>query len=189
MKDRIRGHLNNGKFKRQPPLFSNALKKYGVGGFKWISIEYNIDELDEMEVFWIKQLKTLFPNGYNLEIGGKAGKQLTSAHKNKISESEMGKYVSMESRIKMSKSRTGDKNHNFGKAKSTEWKNKRSASTKGDNNPIHKKKDPKYIEKIASVKNLINNTTLSNKDISLKVGVTYECVRLIRNGKIWKDNK
>lgn len=67
--NRICSHLwdakNNSKY-----FFHKALKKYGKENFKWIPIEYPVEELNEMEQFWIKTLNTKAPNGYNLTDGG-----------------------------------------------------------------------------------------------------------------------
>lgn len=52
-----------------------AINKYGENSFKVDLIETckNRDELNEREIFWIKELNTLSPNGYNLTKGGDAG--------------------------------------------------------------------------------------------------------------------
>ena len=53
-------------------LLNKALKKYGRNNFVNGVIEYctNEEELNEKEEFWIKELNTLQPNGYNISASG-----------------------------------------------------------------------------------------------------------------------
>jgi len=65
-------------------LIIAAIKKYGRENFKKEIIEYckSIDELNEKEIYWIKELNTLVPNGYNIGTGGEGGDTFTN-HPNK----------------------------------------------------------------------------------------------------------
>jgi hypothetical protein len=69
-----------------------AIRKHGSENFKIEEIERcnSIDELNSRETHWIRHLKTLAPNGYNLNEGGNNAKR-TEETKNKISLSKMGK--------------------------------------------------------------------------------------------------
>ncbi len=51
--------------------FHKALRKYGMGGFKWKTLEKcnNIDELKEREIQYIAELNT-YEHGYNSTKGG-----------------------------------------------------------------------------------------------------------------------
>lgn len=53
-------------------LLNNAIKKYGKENFKKEIICECIpkEELDEKEKFWIKELNSKYPNGYNITGGG-----------------------------------------------------------------------------------------------------------------------
>jgi len=66
---RIKSHLNEGARDNLP--FHNALLKY-IKFFEWTVLEVcqSKEEMDEMEFHFIKQYDTLFPNGYNLTLGG-----------------------------------------------------------------------------------------------------------------------
>ena len=100
-------------------LFHRALKKRGVGGFVIVRFNYPIDELDYWEQFWISKLNTIFPDGYNLTIGGKSLRGpnhpwyghkhseetkktmhvvKSEEHKRKISKALKGRIVSEETR-------------------------------------------------------------------------------------------
>jgi len=54
---------------------------------KYEIIEDNIilEHLDEREIFWIKELNSLAPNGYNLESGGNYKKEISDLVKDNIS--------------------------------------------------------------------------------------------------------
>lgn len=67
------------------------------------------------------------------------GRHHTEESKRKNSESHKGKFPSVETRIKLSESRRGEKNPNYGKPRSEEAKKKQSETMKGrycgENNP------------------------------------------------------
>lgn len=115
----VRGVKNRfNEHARQPNSYiGRSIRKYGKGNFelKIIDTSYNIDELNEKEVYWIKQLDTQKPKGYNLIGGG--GNVVGLRH-------------SLESRIKMSEvqkslaNQVGHKNHYYGKKHSDETRRK-----------------------------------------------------------------
>ena len=51
-----------------------AFRKYGIENFSFEIIEEltDVNELDNRERFWIKELDCLTPNGYNILVGGQA---------------------------------------------------------------------------------------------------------------------
>ena len=83
----------------------NAIKKYGKENFnvKEIDRATNQNELNEKEIFWIKKLDTLYPNGYNLTTGGEHP-ILTEITKLKLRIANLGKRPSLETLKKMSAS-------------------------------------------------------------------------------------
>jgi len=57
--------------KNQSHYLNNAIRKYGANDFVVELIEYcEISNADERETHYIKELGSLFPNGYNLKNGG-----------------------------------------------------------------------------------------------------------------------
>lgn len=69
--DHISEAINNTK-KKQCTYLNNAIRNYGKDSFKCELIERcALDELNDLETFWIKVHKSLYPNGYNLTKGGK----------------------------------------------------------------------------------------------------------------------
>jgi hypothetical protein len=70
-KDHISEALCNTK-KKQCSYLNNSIRAYGKGAFKVeLILECNKEELDTMEQKYINDYNTLYPNGYNLTIGGK----------------------------------------------------------------------------------------------------------------------
>jgi group I intron endonuclease len=72
-KDHISEAINNTK-KKQCWYLNNAIRKYGVESF---AVEVlcicKKEDMNRLEQQYIKEFNTLYPNGYNLTIGGKTG--------------------------------------------------------------------------------------------------------------------
>jgi group I intron endonuclease len=50
-----------------------AVMKYNVENFKISLVEKcNDDILNDKEIYWIKELNTIYPNGYNVQFGGRS---------------------------------------------------------------------------------------------------------------------
>jgi group I intron endonuclease len=79
---RYRPHGHEGRFrchiseafstkKNQSHFLNNAIRKYGVADFVVELIECcEIKDADEREIYYIKELNSLYPAGYNLKNGG-----------------------------------------------------------------------------------------------------------------------
>lgn len=107
----------------------NARNKYGVDNFGFeILKECDDKELDYWEKYYIKELNTKVPYGYNMTDGGEAswvkGKHLSEEHKKKIGKANKGKKRSTEAKRKWSEAHKG-------KHLSEEHKKKISEALKG----------------------------------------------------------
>jgi hypothetical protein len=73
-----KNYLGSGK------LIKQAIKKYGYQHFKKEILQecYSKEELCKYEIFWINELNSISPNGYNICFGGNGG-DTTSFHPNK----------------------------------------------------------------------------------------------------------
>ena len=80
-KERIKNHK---KPSSNCTLLKRALDKYGDEMTYEIIEEVPIDQLDEREIYWIKELNSLAPNGYNCSSGGNDKKILSQVLKNNI---------------------------------------------------------------------------------------------------------
>lgn len=70
---RFRCHISEAfsKKKNQSHFLNNAIRKYGADDFVVELIECcEINKSDEREIHYIKELNSLYPNGYNLKNGG-----------------------------------------------------------------------------------------------------------------------
>jgi len=77
-KDHISEAICNTK-KKQCTYLNNAIRKYGKEAFNVKLITTcPIEELDTMEEKCIKEYNCLYPNGYNLTVGGKVFKNITT---------------------------------------------------------------------------------------------------------------
>lgn len=126
LSERMRRHKTSAR-SGVDTLFYRAMRKHGVDNFKIHLLEVCDDAvLSEREVYWIKELNSKSPNGYNTTIGG----EKLFGKNNPF----YGKTHSLESKKKISdrgKLLVGDKNPFYGKTHSTETKNKiREANTK-----------------------------------------------------------
>ena len=96
-------------------VLGNAIRKYGMEAFKQETLcKAPVSELNRLEQRFIRELGTLVPNGYNLTTGGGAGRECSDG-----------------TRKKMSESRKGEKNPNFGKKHSKETLEKILEARKG----------------------------------------------------------
>lgn len=108
LEKRWRRHTWISSIKRDAMAISNAIKKYGKENFKIEKIDEvsNIDELNEKEIFYIKEYNSLSPKGYNLSNGG-GGFNPTQETIEKIRKSNLGKKASPETIQKLRESHLG----------------------------------------------------------------------------------
>lgn len=116
LQERIKYHKND-KQTRTP--FYDDIRKYGWENFTVNIIEEcEVEELNDREIYWIVEKQTVYPNGYNLKIGGhqsshhqltrekmsklKTGSKFTESHKKNIRESNLGRKHTEETKRKMS---------------------------------------------------------------------------------------
>ena len=95
----------------------NALNKYGVAAFTFevlVDKECTKEELNDLEVHYIKELDTRAPQGFNLRGGGDV-QWIHNWTRQKMSLKKLGKKATDATRIKMSASRKGALNPRYGK--------------------------------------------------------------------------
>ena len=110
VRDAMRPHEN----RRGCLAMARAIRKYGKDTFviSVLEVVHTLEEANLRETFWIKELKTLRPGGYNLVSGGGV------------------RELSEEKRRWMS-GRRGPLNPNFGKKFSEEWRMNMSLAMRG----------------------------------------------------------
>lgn len=89
LKDHISEATNNTK-RKQCSYLNNAIRKNGPTAFTVTLLKTcTLDELDTFEQHYIKELNTLYPNGYNLTKGGKTMYIETKLEKHLLSEPKL----------------------------------------------------------------------------------------------------
>lgn len=168
--------LNGSKY-----FFHRAIKKYGIKNFEWEIIHEaeTTEELNELEVHYIKEYNTFLGDGYNLTIGGRgcSGWKHSEEAKKKISEA--------------GKKRKGIKLNDKTKKKIGEYrKGKTYAEIFGEEkaNEILDGLSKNYIEKFGEEKanKIKNKISLNNKssDLNVREKMSKSHKRLLdENGK------
>lgn len=101
-----------------------AINKYGINNMKVeVLVKCPEEDLDLHEEFFIRELNTLHPGGLNIRTGGATG----------------GRHCES-SRQKMRESKTGPKNHNYGKPRTEQAKKNISNAKKGEKHHFYGKK-------------------------------------------------
>ena len=108
---------------------SNAIQKYGKDAFEFTVLEEceTLDQLNEREVHWIKELNTLSPNGYNLHTGG-LNHVCSDETRLKLSLSGKGRIISDVTKLKMSLANIGKKLSDVTKSKLADARRGKRAS-------------------------------------------------------------
>ena len=132
-------------------LIDNARKKYGVENWNTDILKEcdTLDETNYWEAYYIKELNTKAPNGYNLTDGGDGAPAC---------------IVSDETRRKLSEAMKGENNPFYGKHHSEEtikklknriitdeWRKKLSESCKGNKNWLGKHHSEETKEKLSEI--------------------------------------
>jgi group I intron endonuclease len=148
-------------------LIQRAIEKYGIENFKKEILEV-CDELNinEKEKFWIAEFGSKnFDIGYNISSGGNGGDLLTNnPNRDEIlkrrSEILKGREFTDEHKQKLSLSKRGDKNPQYGKSLSDEAKKKLSDVFKG------KKMSDEFRKKVSNGKTGVKFSDEHKKNLS-----------------------
>lgn len=90
---RFKDHFNEAKSnkKNQCSYLNYALLKYGINNFNCEIIQIcKVEELDELEVYYINKFNSIYPNGYNLTKGGKSFNCVNDIYKWKTDQNPKG---------------------------------------------------------------------------------------------------
>jgi group I intron endonuclease len=87
IEQRLAGHKSNNLY------IDNAIRKYGLDNFNIYKLPCDEEDLDYFEIGFIRQLKTLYPDGYNLTSGGNANRICSEETIKKLSKSHIGQVA------------------------------------------------------------------------------------------------
>lgn len=175
----------------------SSIKEHGIENFTKEILEDNVTDgmLCEREVFWIKELNTRHPVGYNLTDGGDGANNISDETKKKISETMKKVAVFSEEFLQQQKQDKKGQNHPmYGTRATEETKKKMSEYHKA--NPVKfwlgKKQPIEVTEKIAAKnrgrkhnQNFIDGMTGENNPFYGKTH-SEETKEKIRDGQINK---
>ena len=160
---RISQHKSDSKKKRATGIAA-AIRNHGLENFTVEVLETcPVDKLNEREKFWIRELNTRTPNGYNLTDGGDGNSNPSEETRKKISENHAdvsgennpnyGKECSPETREKIAAAHRGKPSPRKGVKLSPETKEKIAAAHRGKPSPRKgKKHTPESIAKMSESK-------------------------------------
>ena len=122
-----------------------AFRKYGIKNFQFEVIDEsanNIDELNDLEEFYISFYDTFKGRGYNMTSGGDS-RVMSEETKDKIRQTRLGTKASEETKKLFSEQRMGELNGMYGRTHSKETielMKENRGSIHGKNNPMYGRK-------------------------------------------------
>jgi group I intron endonuclease len=157
------------------PILCRAIRKYGKDAFvhNVLEVVHTLEESNLRETFWIKELNTLSPRGYNCVSGGGV------------------RELSEETRLKMS-GRKGPLSPNFGKKFSEEHRKRISAAKLGQKyRPMSEEVRQKHAR---GMKGKTHSESAKERIRESKIGVprsaeTKEKLRLANLGKKFSEER
>lgn len=161
-------------------VIARAIHNYGWDNFECSVIEECPSQfvMDERERYWISHYNSVFPNGYNADIGGKGKGRVSENTKCKIGSAHRGKHVSSETRARISKSKTG-----VSIPKTEEHKKKIGAANSGENSGSAKL----TWELVRVIRSRYQAGGVKQKDLANEFGVTQCVISLIVRNLIWVE--
>lgn len=184
---RIRNHKGElKKNKSDCKVLQNAYNKYGLDNFRiWIVEECEVWELDNREIFWIKELNShKTEHGYNISWGGSApmrGLKHSQESRNKISKyGRLYHHVSEEGRHNISIANTGY-------IPSEETREKMAESAK--HRPPRSKESLKLSSLIISGENNPNYGKLRSKEVRYKISESHKGMKYSEETKRKQSEK
>jgi hypothetical protein len=83
--DRKKEHLKSFKDNKSQTVLIKAVLKHGVDNFNFEVVEEcNNDQIDEKEIYYIKQYNSKAPNGYNVRSGGREKLNTTNSNRHTV---------------------------------------------------------------------------------------------------------
>ena len=167
---RLNKHKAQINCKNQCSALYSAMRKYGVSTFNIEPIVegcFSKEELNNLEVFFIRNTQSLSPEGYNLQTGG-GSFRLTGCVKEKISNSLKGRDITW-----------GDKISNTLKEKwnNTEYRQKMSESHKGERCGYKKHSKPLRLDLPNDEINDLYKSGVTIYKLTKKYKVSYDTIK------------
>ena len=149
--------FNNPNYLGSGKILSNAIKCYGKENFKKEILEHceTYEQMSEREVFWINELNSIYPNGYNIASGGEGGDTISN-HPNK--------NLIAENHSKWMLENNPTKNRKRSDEEIEKWRKSFGDKSLGENNPMHGRTHAEESKKIMSETRKEWHQNLSDKE-------------------------
>lgn len=160
--------------------FDAALRKYGIESFEYevIDTAKSTEELNKKEIYWIKKLNTMRPNGYNLCEGGNTTRGYSHREESKRKMSVTKKKLG---------SMKGEKNHYYGKHHTKEIREKMSKAWENEARRAKLKEQNKNLDRTYQCRKVLNVETKeifnSIKEAANKYGLKDTHISRVCRGK------
>ena len=183
---RFREHRNKG-YGEEPnkPLY-NAFDKYGIDNFDFEVIEDLTENYNEREKYWIQYYNTLLPNGYNIEPGGEEP-PLNIGEKSPYAEHTKQQIEEIKELLKNTDISFEElaKKYNYSVSSILKINNGKIWFNQNNIYPLRvdKRNRRYYSERALLIIDDLLNTTLTQKEIAKKYGVSRSCVTMINIGE------
>lgn len=148
LSSRIGLHFVDAKRNRKSPLY-DAIRKQKRMDFKIDVLEKNIpiDQLWDKEKHYIKELNTIFPNGYNIALGGGGTSGVIpwdkGIHRSEETKRKISEKFTEERKQKQSERMRGELNPSYGI-------HRNGIKRFGENNPFYKKHHSNETKEVLS---------------------------------------
>ncbi len=187
--ERWLSHIYNAKYEaktnKEVQIIHKAIMKYGIDKFHYEILEYQVENYDEREIYWINYYNSRVPNGYNVAVGGKGIGYGTNSPNAVFDEENLLKCISEISSTQKTFTNIAKKFHCSQEVISAINNGDRYRSDKFSYPLRHA--DTKYsYETLKQIRySLKYELDLTIKDIANKYHADYSQVSEINNGKIY----
>jgi group I intron endonuclease len=137
--------FNNPDYLGSGKILKNAIKHYGKDNFKKEILEHceTYEQMSEREIFWINELGSFYPNGYNIATGGEGGDTISN-HPDKDLISKNHSEWMKENNPTRGRKRTSEEIE--------KWRKSFGDKSLGENNPMYGNTHTEETKKIISDK-------------------------------------
>ena len=187
--------VNRGKLGGNPSsvsLINQAIIKYGKENFSFSILEKDISNYNERECYWINYFNCLFPNGYNLTLGGEEPPIFCGEKNNRATHSldEIRQIQQLLMNSDLTFKQIADQFHYSNHStigfinEGIIWKDETLSY------PLRpwKKSEKLSSDKIQQIQQDLLNTKITQKDLAVKYNVKRNIITAINLGESYKNN-
>ena len=187
---RFISHLSRAKTNADNSAIHDAIIALGKENFYYEILEYNIENYNEREQYWIKYYNSMVPNGYNLTIGGEEPPTFFGENhpRSVISDSDVMKIINDLKYSKLTQKDIANK-YNVNTQMITAINNGITHKIDFIHYPI-RESSPYHltIEEVKDIQWLLLNKEFTIKQIAQYFNVSEGTIKHINAGRNYKDS-